>query len=154
MVWRRPGNNGILVIERLGINFSEILIEINVVLFKKTYVKLSFAKWRLFRLDLNSLWPSDTTWRHGSGSTLAQVMACCLTTPIHYLNQCWLIIIVGWHLGVCGVCGVVVMTTNPVSGTSRYTGVPINSSPLDKMSAVSQTIFSFAFSWIKMHKFR
>ena len=28
----------------------------------------------------NSLWPSDTIWRHRSMSTLAQVMACCLTT--------------------------------------------------------------------------
>ena len=47
---------------------------------------------------LNSLWPSDATWRHGSGSTLAQVMACCLTAPSHYLNQCWLIISkVHWH---------------------------------------------------------
>ena len=27
-----------------------------------------------------------------SESTLAQVMACCLMTPSHYLNQCWLII--------------------------------------------------------------
>ena len=25
------------------------------------------------------------------GSTLAQVMACCLTAPNHYLNQCWLV---------------------------------------------------------------
>ena len=41
---------------------------------------------------LNSLWPSDAIWRHGSGSTLAQVMACCLTAPSHYLNHCWLII--------------------------------------------------------------
>ena len=41
---------------------------------------------------LNSLWPSDTIWRQRSGSTLAQVMACCLTAPSHYLNQCWLII--------------------------------------------------------------
>ena len=31
---------------------------------------------------------------HGdrSGSTLAQVMACCLTAPSHHLNLCWLII--------------------------------------------------------------
>ena len=42
---------------------------------------------------VNSLWPSDIIWRKGSRSTLAQVMACCLTTPSHYLNQCWLIII-------------------------------------------------------------
>ena len=41
---------------------------------------------------VNSLWPSDTIWRHRSGSTLVQVMACCLTAPSHYLNQCWLII--------------------------------------------------------------
>ena len=39
----------------------------------------------------NSLWPGDTIWRHRSGSTLAQVMACCLMAPSHYLNQCWLI---------------------------------------------------------------
>ena len=42
--------------------------------------------------SLNSLWPSDIKWRQGSRSTLAQVMACCLMAPSHYLNQCWLII--------------------------------------------------------------
>ena len=41
---------------------------------------------------VNSLWPNDAIWRHRSGSTLAQVMACCLTAPSHHLNQCWLII--------------------------------------------------------------
>ena len=34
----------------------------------------------------NSLWPNDGIWRQRSGSTLAQVMACCLTVPSHYLN--------------------------------------------------------------------
>ena len=34
-----------------------------------------------------------------SGSTLVQAMACCLTVPSHYLNQCRLIITkVQWHL--------------------------------------------------------
>ena len=47
---------------------------------------------------VNSLWPSYIIWRHGSRSTLAQVMACCLTAPSHYLNQCWLMISeVLWH---------------------------------------------------------
>ena len=47
---------------------------------------------------LNSSRPSDAIWRHKSGSTLAQVMACCLTAPSHYLNQCRLIIsTVLWH---------------------------------------------------------
>ena len=46
----------------------------------------------------NSLWPSDAIWEHRTGSTMAQVMACCLTAPSHYLNQCWLIISeVQWH---------------------------------------------------------
>ena len=40
----------------------------------------------------NSLWPSGIIWQQGSRSTLAQVMACCLMAPSHYLNQCWLII--------------------------------------------------------------
>ena len=43
-------------------------------------------------LCIISLWPSDAIWHQRSGSTLAQVMACCLTAPSHYLNQCWLII--------------------------------------------------------------
>ena len=46
----------------------------------------------IWYISFNSLWPSDAIWRHISGSTLAQVMACCLTAPSHYLNQCWLII--------------------------------------------------------------
>ena len=44
------------------------------------------------RVFINTVWPSDVIWRHRSESTLAQVMACCLTAPSHYLNQCWLII--------------------------------------------------------------
>ena len=47
---------------------------------------------------INSLAPSDAIWWQKSGSTLAQVMACCLTAQSHYLNQCWLINTkVLWH---------------------------------------------------------
>ena len=47
---------------------------------------------------VNSLRLIDAIWRHRSGSTLAQAMACCLTVPGHYLNQCWLMISdVLWH---------------------------------------------------------
>ena len=46
----------------------------------------------------NSLWPDDAIWLHGTRPTLVQVMACCLTAPSHYLNQCWLIIgEMPWH---------------------------------------------------------
>ena len=48
--------------------------------------------------SFNSLWPSDAIWQHRSGSTLAQVMARCLTAPSHHLNQCWLrTSMVRWH---------------------------------------------------------
>ena len=47
---------------------------------------------------INSLWTSGAIWWHRFGSTLAQVMACCLMAPSHYLNQCWLIISEAlWH---------------------------------------------------------
>ena len=42
--------------------------------------------------EFNSLWHNEVMWRYRTGPTLAQVMACCLMTPSHYLNQCWLII--------------------------------------------------------------
>ena len=45
---------------------------------------------------VNSLRPSDTIWRQRSGSTLAQVMACC--QDIAWTNIFWLIISeVQWH---------------------------------------------------------
>ena len=54
--------------------------------------------WKYSFLLLNSLWPSDAIQWQKSGSTLAQVMASCLTAPSHYLNQCWLFISkVLWH---------------------------------------------------------
>ena len=45
-----------------------------------------------------SLWPSDAIQRYKYLPTMAQVMACCLTAPSHYLNQYWLLIDrVQWH---------------------------------------------------------
>ena len=44
------------------------------------------------KVPVNSLRPGDDIWGQRSESTLAQVMACCLTSPSHYLNQSWLII--------------------------------------------------------------
>ena len=48
-------NAGLLLIETLGTNFSEILIEILISLFKKMRLKVSSAKRRPFRLGLNVL---------------------------------------------------------------------------------------------------
>ena len=48
-------NAGILLIEPLGTNFSEILIGIQIFSFKKMRLKMSSAKWRPFCLGLNVL---------------------------------------------------------------------------------------------------
>ena len=93
----------------LETNFSDIPIKMQQFSYQKINSQIS-AKWMPFCLSLNvliyieisaylriminfnSLWPSDAIWPHRSGWTLAQVMACCLTAPSHYLSQCWLII--------------------------------------------------------------
>ena len=54
-------NAGILLIEPLGTNFSEILIGIQIFSFKKMRLTMSSAKWRPFCLGLNVL-------RHRPGS--------------------------------------------------------------------------------------
>ena len=46
---------GILLIEPLGTNFSEILIEIITFSVKKMLLKMSSGNWRPFCLDLNEL---------------------------------------------------------------------------------------------------
>ena len=56
--WRQAiiwTNVGILLIGPLGTNFSDILIEILTVSFKKMRLKVSSAKWRPFCLGLNVL---------------------------------------------------------------------------------------------------
>ena len=59
------------------------------------YCNLHNFRWSRILLHIAnviSLWPSEAIWWQGSRSTLVQVMACCLTTTSHYLNQCWLVI--------------------------------------------------------------
>ena len=48
-------NEGILIGSSLGINFSEILIEILIFSFEKMHLKMSSTKWCLFRLGLSVL---------------------------------------------------------------------------------------------------
>ena len=48
-------NVGILLIGPLGTNFSEMLIEIHTISFKKIHLKMSSGKWRPFCLGLNVL---------------------------------------------------------------------------------------------------
>ena len=74
-----------------------LLIALNtyILLTHKTHNKTFRMFYRTFRVwDASShysLWPSDVIWQHSFGSTLVQVMACCLTAPSHYLKQYCLI---------------------------------------------------------------
>ena len=58
-------NAGILLIEPLGTTFSEILIGIQIVSFKKMRLKMSSAKWRPFCLGLNVLIQAPLKLKHG-----------------------------------------------------------------------------------------
>ena len=53
-------NAGILLIQSLGTNFSEILIEVLTFSFKKMHLNMSSAKWRPFCLSLNVLMHQET----------------------------------------------------------------------------------------------
>ena len=61
-------NAGILLIEPLGTNFSEILIGIQTFSFKKMRLKMASAKWRPFCLGLNVLRNWDATLFTGCSS--------------------------------------------------------------------------------------
>ena len=41
---------------------------------------------QMCRLQINSLWLSDTTWQHRSRLTLMLLMACCQMVPSHYIT--------------------------------------------------------------------
>ena len=44
-------------------------------------------RYMVFRYVLvNTLWPSDSAWRHKTRSTVVQVMACYLMAPSHNLS--------------------------------------------------------------------
>ena len=52
----------------------------------------NYSSMPCFQLNhaINSLWPRVDMLRHKFQSTLAEVMACCLTAPSHYLTKCCL----------------------------------------------------------------
>ena len=82
-------NAGILLNRPLGTNFSEILCETHAFSFKKMHLKMSSAKWCLFRLGLN-------------------VLIVLLIINIWYYNFCFSMVlmvsiyfaITGWYPGV------------------------------------------------------
>ena len=67
-------------------------VQINIFLDSKISGTYFWVLLVFFSSSFNSLWPSDAIWQQRSGSTLAHVMACCLTASSDCLNECWLII--------------------------------------------------------------
>ena len=64
-------------------------------------------------MPINLLWPCRSICWHKSGSTLVQIMACCLPAPSHYLNQCWLIINeTRWHLAAGNFADIIIAITH------------------------------------------
>ena len=89
-------NAGILLIGPLGTNFSEIIIKIDTISFKKMHLKMSSAKWRPFCLGLNVL-------RHGWGITSHRELWNVITNPCSNLRcSYWLI-----------SCGLLTKDVNP-----------------------------------------
>ena len=80
-------NDGILLIGSVGINFSEILIEIHTFSFRKMHLDMSSAKWHPFCLGLNVL-----TWNNEHLQQIKNGSWCCLMVPSHNLNFYWLLI--------------------------------------------------------------
>ena len=69
---------------------SDTFAILNVLSYDKNKFKLIYS-YGLHDSIINSLRLWHLWWQR-SGSTLLQVMACCLMAPSHYLNQCWLLI--------------------------------------------------------------
>ena len=82
------------------------------------------------------LWPCDAIWRHRSGSTLAQVMACCLTAPSHYLYQCWLFIKVLWDNYFKAISQEMHMNLTHCYLVTSYGGTEFVPEPVDSSSKV------------------
>ena len=123
---------------------------------------------------LNSLWSSDGICRPENVPSLVRIMACGRFGRKLLLNQCWLIIKLiltnkfqrnlnqntkrssqeihsnissaKWRSSCSGFnCSSVDFSRPMLIESTRL--------PLDKMAAISQTIFSDAFSWMKSFAF-
>ena len=92
--WLQCINNGVITVLHLAMDLSFINTSQVIYTWLTLCCVLLWIDIKLF----NSLLPSDAIGCQRSGSTLAQVMACCLTASSHYLNQYWLMISeVLWH---------------------------------------------------------
>ena len=83
-------------------------------------------------------------------STLVQVMAWCHQSTSHYLDQYWPRSLLPYSFTMLfQLQHMQPQTPSVQSAATIIYKSPLTHLPLDKMAAISQTIFSNAFSWIK-----
>ena len=89
-------NAGILSIGPLGTNFIEISIEIHTFSIKKMSLKMSSAKWRLFRIGLNVIIHGHIVQHEPSIGPIVQSVAykyactsACLCTKYIWMHICF-----------------------------------------------------------------
>ena len=82
-------NTGILFIEPLGTNFSDIFIEIYTFSLKKMHLKMSSGKW-LFRIRLNVLTPCVTSNTHIQSYTDVNKPICHKYQVYTFTSNCFI----------------------------------------------------------------
>ena len=95
-------------------------------------------------LKLNHVSKRGHIWQHSTGSTLTQVIACCLKAPSHYPDQCWLISKVPWHSS--GVIVIRYEDTNQVHKIEYYIFKITSRSP--KHKCVTVLSFQQMLRWV------
>ena len=119
IIW---ANAGILLIEPLGTNFTEILHGIQTLSFKKMYLKMSSAKWRPFCLGLNVLNKQDgaMTWERFL-HYWPFVRGICWRIPVTKASYAGL-----WCF-ICNVCQTSCWTHSWGDDAWRYQGTQVTS---------------------------
>ena len=89
-------NAGLLFVDLLGTNFSDILIEINTFSVKKTDLKMSSTKWRIFRPGINviSRVSRQVVQSHHESNSYDCIDKYCLANCAHFpigseANRIW-----------------------------------------------------------------
>ena len=145
----------LLLILPSGTNFSEMLVEIQAFSFRKMHLKMLSVKWWSFCLSLNVLMDGVFLVKlfsvkcHWTLLMISQywLMTSCHQATSHYRSQCWPIFMSPYGIP----------RPQWVNSVSRllqnWDIVPrkmLTHWGRDKMANILQTVFSNAFSWLKI----
>ena len=140
---------GIWLMGPLGTNISEILIKIHIFSFKKFHLKLSSAKWRPFCLGLIVV-----NTHNGNPHSLPMRLRYRMFFYEFKLYLCSMMVAFGALYAIYARNNNALTRSEyiifyPDSCTHNRVTSLLTHLPLDKMAAISQTIFWNAFPWMK-----